>query len=52
MHKQPLFKDSQAVVNGVSEELFERGICLPSGTALEDSQVVRISDIIKEALDV
>lgn len=31
MHLQPVYKDSPAYVNGVSESLFKVGLCLPSG---------------------
>lgn len=50
MHLQPLFKSSKKRVNGVSEELFKKGICLPSGTAMTKDDVARICEIIKGAL--
>ena len=31
MHKQPIYKDAPAYVNGVSEALFKVGMCLPAG---------------------
>ena len=31
MHKQPVYKDAPAYVNGVSEAILKIGICLPSG---------------------
>lgn len=46
MHLQPLFKDSKAFVNGVSQKLFESGICLPSGGALEKNDIDWISNLI------
>lgn len=46
MHLQPLFKDRQIVGGRVSEELFEKGLCLPSGTAMSDGDLERILDII------
>lgn len=52
MHKQPLFKNAKARVNGVSEELFARGICLPSGTAMSDDEVVMVTELIKKELNV
>ncbi|MFN5005211.1 MAG: aminotransferase class I/II-fold pyridoxal phosphate-dependent enzyme [Bacteroidota bacterium] len=36
MHLQPVFKSAPAFVNGVSEDFFGRGVCLPSGTCMED----------------
>ena len=46
MHPQPLFKDHQIVGGRVSEELFEKGLCLPSGTAMSDGDLERILEII------
>ncbi|TLD79883.1 UDP-N-acetylbacillosamine transaminase [Helicobacter sp. MIT 11-5569] len=46
MHLQPLFRDSIVFSNGVSQKLFESGICLPSGGALDKNAVDRISDLI------
>lgn len=50
MHKQPVYKDVPAYVNGVSEELFSRGLCLPSGPMVTDEQVAYIVEKIKEAI--
>jgi dTDP-4-amino-4,6-dideoxygalactose transaminase len=47
MHKQPVYKDNPAYVNGVSESLFKRGLCLPSGPCVTDGQVQFIIDEIK-----
>ena len=51
MHKQPVYQASPAYVNGVSEDLFSRGLCLPSGTCVSESEVERIVKEIKAALD-
>ena len=48
MHKQPVYKDAPAYVNGVSESIFKRGICLPSGPMVTDDDVHYIVDTIKE----
>jgi UDP-N-acetylbacillosamine transaminase len=48
MHLQPLFKDSINYTNGVSEDMFKRGLCLPSGTAMEIEDIERVVKIIKE----
>ena len=48
MHLQPLFKDALKEVNGVSEDLFNKGLCLPSGTQMTHEDVLRVSNIIKE----
>ena len=43
MHKQPVYKDwCPAYVNGTSEELFNQGLCLPSGPCVSDEDVHRI----------
>ena len=48
MHKQPVYKNMPAYTNGVSEELFAVGICLPAGPYVTDEDVRYIVDIIKE----
>ena len=50
MHKQPVYSNAPAYINGVSESLFRRGMCLPSGPCVTDSDVHYIVDCIKEAL--
>ena len=50
MHKQPVYKNAQAYVNGVSEALFKVGMCLPSGPYVKDDDVKYIVDKIKEAI--
>jgi UDP-N-acetylbacillosamine transaminase len=50
MHLQPLFKNSLHVSNGVSQELFNKGLCLPSGTQMSREDVRYISSLIKEIL--
>jgi len=50
MHKQPVYANNPAYVNGVSEELFKVGFCLPSGPWVTDDDVHYIVDNIKKAL--
>jgi UDP-N-acetylbacillosamine transaminase len=50
MHMQPLFRGARAYGGGVSEKLFARGLCLPSGTSLEKEDVEKISAIVREAI--
>ena len=50
MHLQPVFEKNVSFVNGVSEVLFERGLCLPSGSSLEVEDLERICGIIKSEL--
>lgn len=47
MHLQPVFKDCPAYSNGVSEELFRQGLCLPSGTNTTEEQFLRVIDTMK-----
>jgi dTDP-4-amino-4,6-dideoxygalactose transaminase len=51
MHLQPVFKDCPAYINGVSEGLFENGLCLPSGSNLTDSDRDRINVSILKVLN-
>jgi dTDP-4-amino-4,6-dideoxygalactose transaminase len=46
MHLQPVFRDAPAVVGDVSGGLFERGLCLPSGSALAESDQERVVEIL------
>ena len=50
MHRQPLF--AHAVIYGgkISETLFNRGLCLPSGTAMDQNDVDRVADTIRRTL--
>lgn len=50
MHMQPVFKGALAFTDGTSEEMFARGICLPSGTAMGDEEFARVVKIVKENL--
>ena len=50
MHKQPVYKDVPAYVNGVSESIFKVGFCLPAGPYVTDDDVKYIVDCIKEAI--
>lgn len=50
MHKQPVYKDAPAYVNGVSESLFKVGMCLPSGPYVTDDDVRYIVECIKDAI--
>ena len=50
MHKQPVYRDCVAYVNGVSEGLFKRGLCLPSGPYVSDDDVRYIVERFKEGI--
>ena len=47
MHRQPVFEGKPSYVNGVSDNLFEKGLCLPSGTALTHDDIESICDIVR-----
>ena len=50
MHMQPVFADARALGGQVASRLYEQGLCLPSGTAMSDDDVDRISQIVRDAL--
>jgi dTDP-4-amino-4,6-dideoxygalactose transaminase len=47
MHMQPVFSNARSFVNGISEDLFSKGLCLPSGTAMTEDELHRICMLIK-----
>ncbi len=48
MHLQPVFKDCPFYGSGVSADLFNRGLCLPSGSDMKAEDLKRVTDIIKQ----
>lgn len=50
MHRQPVYKDAPAYLNGVSESLFKVGLCLPSGPYVTDEDVRYIVDSIRSLI--
>ena len=50
MHTQPVYKDAPAYISGVSERMFRKGLCLPSGPCVTDEDVNRIIDIVKATI--
>lgn len=50
MHRQPVYRNAPAYTNGVSEELFRQGLCLPSGPWVTDDDVRYIVDRINASL--
>lgn len=50
MHKQPVFAGFPSYVDGVSEDLFHRGLCLPSGPYVEDKDADRVINAIKSMI--
>jgi dTDP-4-amino-4,6-dideoxygalactose transaminase len=48
MHQQPIFSKYPSYLNGVSEDLFEKGLCLPSGSNLSKIELQQIVSVIKK----
>jgi len=46
MHLQPVFKDARSFSDGTSENLFRRGICLPSGSVMSDAAVEEVATFV------
>jgi dTDP-4-amino-4,6-dideoxygalactose transaminase len=46
LHMQPIFQDCECFGGAVSEDLFERGLCLPSGSNLTDAELNRVIETI------
>lgn len=47
MHMQPVFADAPYYGNNIEDELFGRGLCLPSGSVLSDADINRVTEAIK-----
>ncbi len=50
LHMQPIFENAPKYTDGTSEKLFDRGLCLPSGSNLLEEDLYRITQIIKQTL--
>jgi dTDP-4-amino-4,6-dideoxygalactose transaminase len=50
MHLQPFYRDAPVYGGAVSTSLFERGLCLPSGSALTEADQDRIVEIVRAVL--
>ena len=50
MHLQPLYEHYPAYTNGVSEKLFEYGLCLPSGSSMTEKDRERVVSVIKHVM--
>ena len=51
MHMQPVFADAPYYGGKVAEELFDNGLCLPSGSNLTDEERTRIATKVKEVFN-
>ena len=52
MHLQPVFAGCPAYVNGTSEKLFTNGLCLPSGSNIDEEGRNRIAEVLKREFKV
>jgi hypothetical protein len=52
MHLQPIFKNALYYGSGVSERLFNTGVCLPSGSNLTEKDLNRVVNRIREVVNV
>ena len=50
MHMQPVFKDAQYFGGNVAEDMFKRGLCLPSGSGMSDDDLERVIGEIKKII--
>ena len=50
MHMQPVYADAPYYVGNTAESLFSRGLCLPSGSNLTDSDIERVVTTLKSVL--
>ena len=51
MHRQPVYRNNPAYVNGVSDKLFGCGLCLPAGPWVTDDDLRHIAASIADAID-
>ena len=51
MHKQPVYSSAPVYTNGIEEDLFKVGFCLPAGPYVKDEDVRYIVECIKEAIE-
>ena len=47
MHQQPAFEGCELVGGSVADDLFQRGLCLPSGSRLADTDLERVCDTVR-----
>jgi dTDP-4-amino-4,6-dideoxygalactose transaminase len=52
MHLQPVFSGLPFYGSGVSEQLFETGLCLPSGSSLTDEEIEQVVNGIKSCINI
>jgi dTDP-4-amino-4,6-dideoxygalactose transaminase len=50
LHLQPLFRDHQVVGGAVAAAIFDRGLCIPSGSSMTDADIDRVAGLIRGAI--
>lgn len=51
MHLQPVFRSMKNVINGTSDKLFNCGLCLPSGSQMNNEDLGRVTEAIKAVVN-
>ncbi len=51
MHLQPVFRDHPVVGGQTAQRLFDTGLCLPSGSQMQDADVDRVASIVEAAVE-
>ena len=51
MHMQPLFKDAKSYIDGTSEDLYNKGLCVASSTVMTKDDVKMICDVVRENVE-
>lgn len=51
LYLQPLFASAKSRINGTSERLFNEGLCVPSGSALQPHEVEKVAAIVRSCFD-
>jgi pyridoxal phosphate-dependent aminotransferase EpsN len=52
MHQQPVFRHCECIGGAVADDLFTRGLCLPSGSSLTRAELERVVEVIRDAVRV
>jgi len=50
MHLQPLYASAPARIDGTAARVFERGLCLPSGSGMTDDDLDRVIEALESLL--
>ncbi|WP_226388859.1 aminotransferase class I/II-fold pyridoxal phosphate-dependent enzyme [Penaeicola halotolerans] len=48
MHMQPIFKEAPYYGEGIAEDLFDKGLCLPSGSNLKEDDLLRVKEVVSQ----